>query len=86
MPAPQPGRDALMASIQGAGVHMLKKRSDTSSPAPTRSTPQPVEEPATNGGGGGGGDLTAALAAALMERNKRMGDSDDEDDDDDDWD
>ncbi|KAI0330310.1 WH1-domain-containing protein [Cubamyces sp. BRFM 1775] len=73
LPAPQAGRDALMASIQGAGVHMLKRRTDA--PAPSRSPP-PAEEPAA--AAGGGGDLTAALVAALTIRNKRMGDSDEE--------
>ncbi|EED80968.1 predicted protein [Postia placenta Mad-698-R] len=85
LPAPAPGRDALLASIQSAGVHMLRKTDPNATPA--RPTSPPAEESASSsGGGGGGGDLTAALAAALLERNKKLGDSDEEEDDDDDWD
>ncbi|KAI0635204.1 hypothetical protein C8Q77DRAFT_1053887 [Trametes polyzona] len=81
LPAPQPERGALLASIQGAGVHMLKHRSE--SPGPARSSPQPAEKSAS---AGGGGDLTQALVAALTDRNRRMGDSDEEDEDEDEWD
>ena len=69
MPAAQPGRADLLASIQGKGVHSLRKV------APAETTTSPVEESTA----GGAGDLAVALAAALMERNKRVGDSDEED-------
>ena len=93
--SPQPGRGDLLASIQGKGIHSLKKTDPNSSPprvnslsadsGPSGST---VAVAAAGGAAAAaGGDLTSALAAALMERNKRLGDSDDdEDDDDDDWD
>ncbi|KZT70593.1 WH1-domain-containing protein [Daedalea quercina L-15889] len=80
LPAPQPGRADLLASIQGAGVHILKK---TEGAPPPRATSPPAEE---SSAAGAGGDLTAALAAALLERNKKLGDSDEEDEDDDEWD
>ena len=82
MPPPQPGRDSLLASIQGKGIHSLKKTGD----APGRTPPPaPVEEVATEAAASGGGDLTSALAKALNDRNKRMRGSDDEDSDDDSW-
>ncbi|KNZ75963.1 Wiskott-Aldrich syndrome like protein [Termitomyces sp. J132] len=92
LPAPQPGRTALLESIQGKGIHSLRKMDPN---AGSRGSP-----PASGGGSGvaevvagaaigagavAGGDLTSALISALAQRNKDMGDSDDEDEDDD-WD
>ncbi|KAF8154607.1 hypothetical protein B0H34DRAFT_772279 [Crassisporium funariophilum] len=101
LPPPQAGRDNLLASIQGKGIHSLKKtdpnatpvRANTASPPPDSGSGTVVAAAAIGAAAGGaavaagGGDLTSALAAALLERNKRLGDSDDDDDDDDeDWD
>jgi len=75
MPEPQPGRDALLASIQGKSVRDLRK-TDTSSPSPGAAA---AAAPAENkGDAGGGGDLASALASALNERKGQMGDSDEE--------
>jgi len=82
MPPPPPGRDALLASIQGKGIHTLKKTGDSPGSAPT---PAPVEEAVAEDATPGGGDLTSALAKALNDRNRRMRGSDDEDSDDDSW-
>lgn len=90
------GRSALLDSIQGKGVHALRKTTgprethtpgvgrvagEAASPSPAPQSP-PAEEAAA---AGGGGDLAAALAAALTQRNKKLGDSDDEDDEEE-WD
>ncbi|KAF7288154.1 hypothetical protein HMN09_01421900 [Mycena chlorophos] len=82
LPTPQPGRSALLESIQShKGVNALRK---TDGAPPPRAIP---EEPASpTSAGGGAPDLTTALAEALMLRNKNMGDSDDEDEEDDEWD
>ena len=82
LPPPQPGRNALLASIQGKGIHSLKKTGDAPGHTPS---PPPVEEAATEAASSGGGDLTSALARALNDRNRRMRGSDDEDSDDDSW-
>ncbi|KAF9788439.1 actin regulatory protein [Thelephora terrestris] len=79
---PQPARNALLASIQGKGIHSLKRASDSPGREPP---PAPVEEVATEATTSGSGDLTSALARALNDRNRRMRGSDDEDSDDDSW-
>ena len=78
----QPGRNALLASIQGRGIHSLRKGNDPPRSAPP---PAPVEDVATDVAASNGGDLTSALAKALNDRNRRMGGSDEEDSDDDSW-
>ncbi|KAG9048782.1 hypothetical protein FS837_012069 [Tulasnella sp. UAMH 9824] len=102
LPAVSSDRANLLASIQGKGIHTLKK---TDGPAP-RGTTDDSSGPSSSTGAavaagaagaaagaaaagalGGGGDLASALAAALNQRNKNLGgDSDDEEDDDDEWD
>ncbi|KAI9441319.1 hypothetical protein H4582DRAFT_1810781 [Lactarius indigo] len=78
-----PGRADLLASIQGKGVHSLRK---TDGPPPSPSPAALATSSESSGGGAAGGDLTAALAAALMQRNKKLGDSDDDDDEEEeDW-
>ncbi|KAH9177699.1 hypothetical protein EDB89DRAFT_1933996 [Lactarius sanguifluus] len=78
-----PGRADLLASIQGKGVHSLRK---TDGPPPSPSPAAIATSSESSGGGAAGGDLTAALAAALMQRNKKLGDSDDDDDEEEeDW-
>ncbi|KAJ3753703.1 hypothetical protein EV360DRAFT_53006 [Lentinula raphanica] len=90
MPPAQPGRGDLLASIQGKGVHSLRKTegppaSGSSSVSPRVGTPA-IEE-SNSSSSAGPSDLTSALASALMARNAKMGeDSDEEDDDDDEWD
>ncbi|KAF8901157.1 hypothetical protein CPB84DRAFT_1679887 [Gymnopilus junonius] len=95
LPLPQPGRGDLLASIQGKGIHSLRRTDPnarpTSPPADTGPsdslTASAVGAAAGGAAAAGGGDLTSALAAALLERNKRLGDSDDDDEDDEDeWD
>ncbi|KAF5392318.1 hypothetical protein D9757_001400 [Collybiopsis confluens] len=89
-PTAQPGRGDLLASIQGKGIHSLRK-TDGPSSSPTRSD-TPVGEgvagaAAAGTGAAAGGDLTSALANALIARKGKMGeDSSDEEDNDDDWD
>lgn len=78
-PPPQDGRGALLASIQGKGVHNLKK-TDASAPAPAAAVASGSDSP---GAGAGDGDLASALAAALSQRKENMGDSDEEGSDDD---
>ncbi|KAJ4476291.1 hypothetical protein C8R41DRAFT_897235 [Lentinula lateritia] len=93
LPAPQPGRGDLLASIQGKGIHSLKKTEgppasgSLSSASPRGGTPA-VEESAgsSSGGGGGATDLTSALASALLARNAKMGEDSDEEEEDDEWD
>ncbi|CAE6410230.1 unnamed protein product [Rhizoctonia solani] len=88
MPAPQPGRADLLASIQGKGIHSLRK-----APPPDEGGSSGAGTAAAAVGGAavgaaaatGGGDLASALAAALTQRNKAIGDSSDEEEDDD-WD
>ncbi|KAN0065868.1 hypothetical protein ACQY0O_000999 [Thecaphora frezii] len=98
LPPPQSGRGDLLASIQGKGIHSLKKADPNVVPAaPSRAAA--VGGTAAAGGvaagagtmvaesdsaGGGDGDLASALAAALTQRKENMGDSD-EDESDDDW-
>ncbi|KAL5483447.1 hypothetical protein ACEPAI_8678 [Sanghuangporus weigelae] len=86
LPPAQDGRSALLQSIQGKGIHSLRKTE-----GPKESQPVAVGRvaspgsPGGTGGEGGGGDLAAALAAALTQRNKKLGESDDEDDEEE-WD
>lgn len=83
MPPPQSGRNELLASIQGKGIHSLRKIDPDATSA---SPPPPGDSPAALAPTLTGGDLTSALAAALLERNKKLGDSESEDEDEDDWD
>ena len=81
LPPPQPGRDALLASIQGKSVKDLKKTdSSAPSPMPTGGLPQSSTNADTNGGGM---DLASALSSALNKRKDNMGRSDGEESDDD---
>ena len=81
LPPPQPGRDALLASIQGKSVKDLKKTdSSVPSPIPTGGSPQSSTNTGTNGGGM---DLASALSSALNKRKDNMGRSDGEESDDD---
>ena len=82
MPAPQTGRADLLASIQGKGIHTLKKTDSSGSPARAVPASPTVEESSSSGGG----DLTAALATALLQRKNNMGDDSDEEEEEDDWD
>ncbi|PKI85059.1 hypothetical protein MVES1_001054 [Malassezia vespertilionis] len=70
----QPGRNALLASIQGRSVKDLKK----TDPSATPQGAPPAAPPA-----GGQGDLAGALASALNQRKGNMGGSDDEESDED---
>ncbi|KAK6198586.1 uncharacterized protein RJT21DRAFT_122164 [Scheffersomyces amazonensis] len=88
-PTGDAGRDALLASIRGAGVGSLKKidksqldrpsvllaeaRGETPPPSGSSSTPAPPGQPAS---------LADALTAALSKRKGKVAQSDDEDDDD----
>lgn len=98
LPPPQDGRGALLASIQGAGIHQLKKTEGGSgSGTPSRSVSAAgagagaaagagagaaLASGHDDGDGAGGGDLASALAAALSQRKGNMGDSDEEGGDD----
>ena len=88
MPTSQPGRSDLLASIQGKGVHSLRKTDPNGTPARKSSPPLNDSGGATASSptAPAGNDLTSALAAALLERNKKLGDSESEDEDEDDWD
>ena len=90
----------LLASIQGAGVHMLRKApadsaQPSSGPAATSSSSGTTSAAVAAGAAGGtaagsaaagGNDLASALAAALSQRKGKLADSDDEDEEEDDWD
>ncbi|CAK9779664.1 unnamed protein product [Cutaneotrichosporon oleaginosum] len=93
LPKPDGGRSALLASIQGQGVHKLKKVDDSEK----RISPLAAGGAAAAGVAGGvavaaaaspseGGGLASSLAAALAQRKQDLGDSDDEDESDSDWD
>ncbi|KIS68108.1 uncharacterized protein UMAG_03687 [Mycosarcoma maydis] len=95
LPPPQDGRGALLASIQGKGVHNLKKI-DAPASSPLGRAAAPVAAAGAGAGAaaaasgfdspsasGGDGDLASALAAALSQRKENMGDSDEEGSDDD---
>ena len=99
LPPPQDGRGALLASIQGKGVHNLKKTDSSAPPPAGRAAVGGAAAGAAAGAGagaaavasgsdspsasGGDGDLASALAAALSQRKENMGDSDEEGSDDD---
>jgi hypothetical protein len=76
LPSPQPNRNVLLASIQGKGVHTLRK---------TPKTPRYTHQPAQMNGTtteditSNVGDLTSALVRALDHRNRRMQSGDNED-------
>ncbi|KAL7423507.1 hypothetical protein Q5752_001087 [Cryptotrichosporon argae] len=86
-PAGGDSRSALLASIQGQGVHKLKKVD------PSEQKVSPLAGVAVGGAAGAGAaaaaeepaDLASSLAAALAVRKNNMGDSDEEESDDD-WD
>lgn len=85
------GRDALLASIRGAGgIHALKKVDKSQLDKPSvllqeakGETPQIQSSSGPPGGGGGPASLADALAAALNKRKTKVGS--DEYDDGDDW-
>ncbi|KAL1407344.1 hypothetical protein Q8F55_006766 [Vanrija albida] len=97
-PAPGPpagdggGRSALLASIQGQGVHKLRKVDDSEkhiSPAAAGiggAAAGGAAAAAVAADSGGGGDLASSLAAALARRKGDLGDSDDDEESDDEWD
>ncbi|GAB1528435.1 hypothetical protein RhiTH_011629 [Rhizoctonia solani] len=88
MPTAQPGRADLLASIQGKGIHSLRKApaaDEGSSSAGTAAAAAVGGAAVGAAAASGGGDLASALAAALTQRNKAIGDSSDEEEDDD-WD
>lgn len=87
------GRDALLASIRGAGIGALKKTDKSQLEKPSvllqEARGEPVSTPASTSGGGAGGappgqpaSLADALAGALQKRKNKVAQSDDEDDDD----
>ncbi|WFD26766.1 hypothetical protein MNAN1_001753 [Malassezia nana] len=86
LPAPQPGRGALLASIEGKSVKDLKKMDPNAPP------PRPAASALASGADAPGastemapegGDLTSALVSALNKRKGDMGGSDEEESDDD---
>ncbi|SCV00611.1 LAMI_0G06194g1_1 [Lachancea mirantina] len=90
------GRDALLASIRGAGGITSLRKVDKSQldkpsallqeargePSTTSSSSAP---PAVNGAGGAGGSLADALAAALNQRKSKVAQGGDDYDNGDDW-
>ena len=85
LPPPQPGRDALLASIQGKSVKDLKK-TDPNAPPPRSSGGtggSASSLSAAAGMSGGENDLESALSTALNKRKGNMGGSDEEESDDD---
>ncbi|PLW14604.1 hypothetical protein PCANC_20418 [Puccinia coronata f. sp. avenae] len=101
-PVSNDARSNLLSSIQGKGVHVLKKtpqaasaRTDGPAHSPSqsagRSTASAADDAAPDGGGGpaaaAGGNLAASLAIALNKRKGTMGeDSEEEAESDDEWD
>ncbi|PWN48801.1 WH1-domain-containing protein [Violaceomyces palustris] len=99
LPPPQTGRGNLLASIQGKGVHSLKKvdpNAPTSAAARgggmmaagaavgTAAAVASHDDEANEAGASGDpADLASALAAALSQRKGNMGESDEEESDDD---
>ncbi|KAH8917623.1 hypothetical protein BT69DRAFT_1338945 [Atractiella rhizophila] len=79
LPAPQGGRNDLLASIRGSGGVGALKKVDTNATSSSSSAPRSAV-PVADDNGGGNGDLANALAAALNKRKGKLGDSDDEDD------
>ncbi|KAK9456753.1 hypothetical protein V1511DRAFT_495211 [Dipodascopsis uninucleata] len=82
------GRDALMASIRGAGLGQLKKVDKTHLNQPlvvsTGNGPSKSSTPAPDSSGPGG-SLQDAISAALNKRKTRVAGSDDEDEGRDEW-
>ena len=84
------GRDALLASIRGAGIGALKKTDKSQLEKPSvllqEARGEPVSTPASTSGGGAPpgqpASLADALAGALQKRKNKVAQSDDEDDDD----
>lgn len=80
-------RDALLASIRGAGVGMLKKTDKSQLEKPSVLLAEARGEPTPAPAGGAGGPpgqpatLADALASALNKRKTKVARSDDEDDD-----
>ncbi|KAH9440192.1 hypothetical protein Pst134EB_030821 [Puccinia striiformis f. sp. tritici] len=84
-------RADFLSSIQGKGIHALKKTPQTAplsqSTKSIGSTTAHDDDQSTNAAGSGGGNLAASLAAALNKRKGTMGDdSDEENESDDEWD
>ncbi|ODV81092.1 WH1-domain-containing protein [Suhomyces tanzawaensis NRRL Y-17324] len=85
-----PSRDALLASIRGAGLGMLKKTDKSQLERPSvllqEAKGEPVAPPAGGPAGGSAGGqpatLADALASALSKRKNKVAQSDDEDEDD----
>lgn len=82
-------RDALLASIRGAGVGALKKTDKSQLERPSVLLQKLLGAPAGNGGNaapaaapGQPASLADALASALSQRKGKVAGSDDEDDDD----
>lgn len=90
LPAPDSSRDALLASIRGSGLGMLKKTDKSQLEKPSvllqEARGEPVSAPPAPAGAGAGPPetLADALASALNKRKGKVADSDD-DDDNDDW-
>lgn len=84
LPQVDSGRDALLASIRGAGVGSLRKtdKSQLDKPSVILQEQKGEAPPPSSGGapGGGGGSLADALAAALSNRKNKVSKSDDESD------
>lgn len=83
-----PSRDALLASIRGAGIGVLKKTDKSQLEKPSVILQEARGEPSapTSGGGGAGAPpatLADALASALNKRKGKVAGSDDENDDED---
>ncbi|ODV67189.1 WH1-domain-containing protein [Hyphopichia burtonii NRRL Y-1933] len=88
LPSVDPSRDALLASIRGAGVSSLKKTDKSQLERPNvllqEAKGEPVAPSSTGGAGGPPGQpgsLADALASALNKRKGKVARSDDEDDD-----
>ncbi|KAK0552857.1 hypothetical protein OC846_001428 [Tilletia horrida] len=95
-PAPQEGRGALLASIQGRSVADLKKTAGPNTGGAVAlgavagvglgaagAAAAAAADDDGSGGAGEGPDLASALAAALSQRKGNMGDSDEEESDED---
>ncbi|GEQ67471.1 hypothetical protein JCM33374_g1136 [Metschnikowia sp. JCM 33374] len=90
LPVVDSSRDALLASIRGSGLGMLKKTDKTQLEKPSvllkEARGEPVAPPPSSGPGGASGQpetLADALASALSKRKGKVAESDDEDDNDD---
>lgn len=90
LPPPQSGRADLLASIQGQGVHNLRKVDPTAAAAvgggaAIGGAAAASGTPDEGSGGDSGADLASALAAALSQRKENMGDSDEDAESDEEW-